>query len=81
MIDLDCLSEPPYTERYVRWCERSVVKLINHLLLDYQPPPPPPPDPPPENPPPELPPLPELEGVDDRVLPTSCVEAFNCETK
>jgi len=26
--------EPPYTERYVRWCERTVIKIINYLLLD-----------------------------------------------
>ena len=29
------LIEPPYTERYVRWCERSVGELITYLLLDY----------------------------------------------
>ncbi|MFL2101613.1 CPBP family intramembrane glutamic endopeptidase [Desemzia sp. FAM 23989] len=28
--------EPPYTERYVRWCERTVNKLIIYLLLDYE---------------------------------------------
>ncbi len=28
------LIEPPYTERYVRWCERTVIKIINYLLLD-----------------------------------------------
>ena len=27
--------EPPCTERYARWCERSVGKLITYLLLDY----------------------------------------------
>ena len=26
--------EPPYTERYVRWCGRSVGKIITHLLPD-----------------------------------------------
>ena len=29
--------EPPYTERYVRWCERTVSELITHLLLDPNP--------------------------------------------
>ncbi|MBB6023518.1 hypothetical protein HNR77_004619, partial [Paenibacillus sp. JGP012] len=30
--------EPPYTERYVRWCERSATQLMGSLLLDcYQP--------------------------------------------
>ena len=28
------LIEPPYTERYVRWCERSAV--TDRLLLDYK---------------------------------------------
>ena len=28
------LYEPPYTERYVRWCEGTVDKLIIYLLLD-----------------------------------------------
>ncbi len=28
------LCEPPYTERYVRWCEGTVDKLIVYLLLD-----------------------------------------------
>ena len=28
------LIEPPYTERYVRWCERSVGEIIAYLLLD-----------------------------------------------
>ena len=28
------LCEPPYTERYVRWCEGTVDKLIIYLLLD-----------------------------------------------
>ena len=27
-------QEPPYTEPYVRWCERSVDELIIYLLLD-----------------------------------------------
>jgi hypothetical protein len=26
--------EPPYTERYVRWCERSANQLMVSLLLD-----------------------------------------------
>jgi len=29
------LCEPPYTERYVRWCEGTVDKLIIYLLLDH----------------------------------------------
>jgi len=29
------LYEPPYTERYVRWCEGTVDKLIIYLLLDF----------------------------------------------
>ena len=28
--------EPPCTELYARWCERSVGKLITCLLLDFQ---------------------------------------------
>ncbi len=28
------LCEPPYTERYAQWCERTVDKLIIYLLLD-----------------------------------------------
>jgi hypothetical protein len=28
-------NEPPYTERYVRWCERSVDELIIYPLLDF----------------------------------------------
>ena len=27
--------EPPYTERYVRWCERTINKIIIYLLLDF----------------------------------------------
>lgn len=27
-------KEPPYTERYVRWCGRSVDKIIVYLLPD-----------------------------------------------
>ena len=27
-------KEPPYTERYVRWCGRSVDKIIIYLLPD-----------------------------------------------
>lgn len=29
------IIEPPYTERYVRWCERSAIQLMDSLLLDY----------------------------------------------
>jgi hypothetical protein len=29
----ELVSEPPYTERYVRWCERTVRELIPHFLL------------------------------------------------
>ena len=28
-------DEPPYTERYVRWCERTPGELITRLLLDF----------------------------------------------
>jgi hypothetical protein len=28
-------DKPPYAERHVRWCERTVGELIPHLLLDY----------------------------------------------
>ena len=28
--------EPPYTDPYVRWCERSTSQLMASLLLDYQ---------------------------------------------
>ena len=31
-VSLVKLIEPPYTERYARWCERSAVK--DRLLLD-----------------------------------------------
>ena len=27
--------EPPYTERYVRWCERLATQIMGSLLLDY----------------------------------------------
>ncbi|MBN2435740.1 MAG: hypothetical protein JXK07_10795, partial [Spirochaetes bacterium] len=27
-------KEPPCTERYARWCERTVGKIITYLLLD-----------------------------------------------
>ena len=27
-------KEPPCTERYARWCERSVTQLMGDLLLD-----------------------------------------------
>ena len=33
-VSLVKLIEPPCTERYARWCERSVGKLITYLLLD-----------------------------------------------
>ena len=29
-------KEPPYTERYVRWCGRSVDKIIIYLLPDWR---------------------------------------------
>ena len=29
------LIEPPYTEPYVRWCERSEGEIIAFLLLDF----------------------------------------------
>ena len=29
------LIEPPCTERYARWCERSVGEIIAYLLLDF----------------------------------------------
>ena len=29
------LVEPPCTERYARWCERSVGEIIAYLLLDH----------------------------------------------
>ena len=28
--------EPPYTEPYVRWCERSTSQLMASLLLDLK---------------------------------------------
>jgi len=28
-------KEPPCTERYARWCERTVGKIITYLLLDF----------------------------------------------
>ncbi|VTU59133.1 hypothetical protein AMBR_FBHANALA_01473 [Dolosigranulum pigrum] len=28
--------EPPYTDPYVRWCERSTSQLMASLLLDFQ---------------------------------------------
>ena len=27
--------EPPYTDPYVRWCERSTSQLMASLLLDF----------------------------------------------
>ena len=29
------IMEPPYAERHVRWCERTLGELILMLLLDY----------------------------------------------
>ena len=29
------MIEPPCTERYARWCERSVGEIIAYLLLDF----------------------------------------------
>ena len=29
-------KEPPYTERYVWWCGRSVDKIIIYLLPDFK---------------------------------------------
>ena len=28
-------NEPPYAERHVRWCERTVREIIPYFLLDY----------------------------------------------
>lgn len=28
-------NEPPYAERHVRWCERTVREVIPYFLLDY----------------------------------------------
>ena len=28
--------EPPYTDPYVRWCERSTSQLMASLLLDWK---------------------------------------------
>jgi len=36
MRNSDCLDEPPSTERYAWWCERTVNKIIIYLLLDAQ---------------------------------------------
>ena len=33
-VSLVKLIEPPCTERYARWCERSVGEIIAYLLLD-----------------------------------------------
>ena len=30
-------KEPPYTEPYVRWCGRTVNKIIIYLLPDFEP--------------------------------------------
>lgn len=27
--------EPPYTERYIRWCERTMGEIITHFLRDW----------------------------------------------
>lgn len=32
----DCLNEPPSTERYAWWCERTVNKIIIYLLPDRE---------------------------------------------
>ena len=29
------MIEPPCTERYARWCERSATQLMGSLLLDF----------------------------------------------
>ena len=29
------MIEPPCTERYARWCERSAAQLMGSLLLDF----------------------------------------------
>ena len=29
-------DKPPYAERHVRWCERTVKEIIPHLLLDFR---------------------------------------------
>ena len=29
------MTEPPCTERYARWCERSATQIMGSLLLDY----------------------------------------------
>ena len=34
LLELDCHNEPPDTERYVRWCERTVTQIMGDLLLD-----------------------------------------------
>ncbi len=36
ILNLDCLNELPSTERFAWWCERTVIKIINYLLLDCQ---------------------------------------------
>ena len=28
------VTEPPYAERHVRWCERTVAQIMSNLLLD-----------------------------------------------
>ena len=28
-------NEPPYAERHVRWCERTVREIIPYFLLDF----------------------------------------------
>ena len=29
-------DKPPYAERHVRWCERTVREVIPYFLLDYR---------------------------------------------
>ena len=29
-------NEPPYAERHVRWCERTVREIIPYFLLDFE---------------------------------------------
>src|SRR5699024_4048324 len=33
-IQCDSVVELTYTDSYVRWCERSIIVLINYVLLD-----------------------------------------------
>ena len=34
ILNAEKINEPPYTERYVRWCEGTVREIIPHFLLD-----------------------------------------------